>query len=273
MERPSIVTSVSPKDWSSARRSGFTLVELLAVIMIIALLAGLVTPAVMRARNSARNAATKAEIDMLHMAIMNYKNEYGSFPPCYVPSVNGSDAASRHLRRLFPRMPQTDVVGQVQSLAYLNNGTSWPAMNAMGPGAALVTWLFGYTGDTSSPVMTANFSVNNGQASITGGTPQPRKKLFDFDVRRLNNFTYAPAGKPGAGYLYIDFANYAYYTANPLSASGGSVKPEVDSTSAFFNADTFQILCAGDDETWGTDDDLSNFWKGTRKQYLDSLKQ
>ena len=59
---------------ASYRRSGFTLVELLAVIMIIALLAALVTPAVMRARNTARNAAIKAEIDLLHMAIMNYKN-------------------------------------------------------------------------------------------------------------------------------------------------------------------------------------------------------
>jgi hypothetical protein len=39
-----------------------------------------------------------------------------------------------------------------------------------------------------------------------------------------------------------------------------------------FNADTFQILCAGRDEQFGTDDDLSNFWPGTRREYLDSLK-
>ena len=84
------------------RRSGFTLVELLAVIMIIALLAGLLTPAVMRARNSARNAAIKAEIDMLHMAIMNYKNEYGSFPPC-VSGTAATDLAAKHVARLFPR--------------------------------------------------------------------------------------------------------------------------------------------------------------------------
>ena len=69
------------KDPTVARRGGFTLVELLAVIMIIALLAGLLTPAVMRSLSSARSAAVRAEIDLLHMAVMNYKNEHGSFPP------------------------------------------------------------------------------------------------------------------------------------------------------------------------------------------------
>jgi hypothetical protein len=44
-------------------------------------------------------------------------------------------------------------------------------------------------------------------------------------------------------------------------------------TNDFFNADTFQILCAGRDEIFGNDDDLSNFWPGTRKDYLDSLNQ
>ena len=38
-----------------------------------------------------------------------------------------------------------------------------------------------------------------------------------------------------------------------------------------FNPDTFQILCAGQDEEFGTDDDLSNFWPGTKRDYLDSL--
>ncbi|MEI6241604.1 MAG: prepilin-type N-terminal cleavage/methylation domain-containing protein, partial [Planctomycetia bacterium] len=56
----------------------FTLVELLVVIGIIGLLAAIITPVVMQSLTKARNAAIKAEIDMLHMAIMNYKNEYGS---------------------------------------------------------------------------------------------------------------------------------------------------------------------------------------------------
>ncbi len=62
---------------------GFTLVELLVVIVIIGMLAAIVTPAIMIAMSRAKVARIKAEIDMLHSAIMNYKNEYGSFPPSY----------------------------------------------------------------------------------------------------------------------------------------------------------------------------------------------
>ena len=105
-----------------SRPRGFTLVELLAVIMIIAMLAALVTPAVMRALASARNAAIKAEIDMLHMAIMNYKNEYGSFPPCvdteYASSSYTADGqAAKHVSRLFPRCTPANSASQLNAVS------------------------------------------------------------------------------------------------------------------------------------------------------------
>ena len=254
-------------DPTVARRGGFTLVELLAVIMIIALLAGLLTPAVMRARNSARNAAIKAEIDMLHMAIMNYKNEYGSFPPAYDTNPNAAGSATaKHLQRLFPRC--TNIVGLTGQLQ---------GAKPITPASALVSWLLGYTGDPSSPFQ----------------PPASRKKLFDFDQTRQSGATYTPAGKKGSPYIYIDAASYGlvqYDVAN-LATPGAQRMPIIPPPTAtaqdfgtvipvpasptpqpFFNPDTFQILCAGQDEDFGTDDDLSNFWKGTRKEYLDSLK-
>ncbi len=299
MERPSTVSSVSPMAPSSARRSGFTLVELLAVIMIIALLAGLVTPAVMRARNSARNAAIRAEIDMLHMAIMNYKNEYGSFPPAYDlnPNVAGSVTA-KHLQRLFPRC--TNIVG--------DSGQLRNAEQIM-PTSALASWLLGYRNDPQSPLIDpANPTV----------PATDRKKLFDFDQTRLSGSSYAPAGKKGSPYMYISSAEYlnvavptnmlglhptptstpplfvhvmpdttltngvarqipSWVSSLPDSDRNAwlftvSETPAERSFQRAFNPDTFQILCAGQDEEFGTDDDLSNFWRGTRKDYLDSLK-
>jgi prepilin-type N-terminal cleavage/methylation domain-containing protein len=261
-------------------RPGFTLVELLVVIGIIALLAALITPAVIGARTSARNAAIKAEIDMLHMAIMNYKNEYGSFPPCFAVGMPpATDPAIKHLTRLFPRMNPANSSAQFQALSLLFPGaTSTPVL----PSNAICKWLFGYTTDPSAPVL------DNAAASVRTGA-----KLFDFDQSRIGKTTanagqYWPSGKAGSPYIYFDSALYAQ---NPMAPAGpgrsltlGSstyiVQRQPDATGSFVNTaqpflnpDTFQILCAGLDEVFGTDDDLSNCWPGTRKQYLDSLKQ
>jgi prepilin-type N-terminal cleavage/methylation domain-containing protein len=244
----------------SAARPGFTLVELLAVIMIIAVLAALLTPAVMRARTAARNAAIKAEIDMLHMAMMNYKNEYGSFPPATDVAGAASGRVAKHIVRLFPRC--------LNVAAELENATAITPQNAM------VSWLLGYTDDPRSPLI--------------GGQ---RKKLYDFDQSRLTGGRYHPAGKSGSPYIYIDAASYgAFPYANGDLAQPGAQRvpmsppptgtamdfatsmPPPPNSPPFLNPDTFQILCAGLDETFGTDDDLSNCWPGTRKEYLDSLK-
>jgi len=237
---------------------GFTLVELLVVILIVALLAALVTPAVMQAQVAARNAAIKAEIDMLHMAIMNYKNEYGSFPPCAdSTSYSAGGPAAKHLARLFPRCASP-----------ADQFTGFPTLT---PQNALVAWLGGYTDDPTLP--------------ITGGA---RKKLYDFDQSRIANISYYPSGKPGSPYIYINAANYttgsgAATTILSISLTGGTYfahRVPLSATGNFntltqpaFNPDTFQILCAGRDEKFGTDDDLSNFWPGTKKDYLDSLNQ
>jgi prepilin-type N-terminal cleavage/methylation domain-containing protein len=271
-------------------RSAFTLVELLVVIGIIAILAALVTPAVMRAQATARNAAIKAEIDMLHMAIMNYKNQYGSFPPCYdanpaapLTSGNITSLAQKHLQRLFPRcLTVSGSTGQFAGSVPLT------------PANSLAAWLSGYSDDPTNPL-----------------TASPKQKLYDFDQSRLcstdnasaaallaSRLVYFPTGKPGSPYIYIvsGTAGSAYgtvaapspipvaatvylakaTTADPVALNFTTVSAErqvLATGTTFFNPDSFQILCAGRDEQFGTEDDLSNFWPGTRQDYLDSLKQ
>lgn len=270
-------------------RGGFTLVELLTAVVIIALITAVAVPVVMQALAKARNTAIKAEIDMLHMAIMNYKNEYGSFPPCVDEMYGGPDGmspedmytatgeAGKHLKRLFPRC--ADVAGQFNSassgdpsrngptdadliwLEYFRvrkwGGTKPPNKDLhLIPHTALVSWLGGYSSNPAQP--------------FTGGS---RTKLFDFEQGRISSDPaprnlYFPSGKRNAPYIYIDSAHYGVF-----DYAGGAIPgaERVVPGGAFFNPDTFQIICAGRDETYGTDDDLSNFWPGTRKEYLDSL--
>lgn len=62
------------------RLSGFTLVEILVVVSIIGLLAGLSIPAVGGAMNAARKAKVSAMANQVRIAITQFNTEYGYFP-------------------------------------------------------------------------------------------------------------------------------------------------------------------------------------------------
>ncbi|WP_197528133.1 DUF1559 domain-containing protein [Posidoniimonas polymericola] len=67
---------------SGSRSAGFTLVELLVVIAIIGVLIALLLPAVQSARESARRIQCRSSLKNLALAVLNYDNTYGGFPPC-----------------------------------------------------------------------------------------------------------------------------------------------------------------------------------------------
>ena len=93
---------------------GFTLVELLLVILILAVLIALLLPALNGALKTARNAAVGAEINQLAQALASFKARYGDYPPSRIylsedgnllPSLTGLDQRQRrrhHLRATGP---------------------------------------------------------------------------------------------------------------------------------------------------------------------------
>lgn len=65
---------------SSASRAGFTLIEILVVITVIAVLAGLVSPMVFRHVGDAKSTAARAQIELLSLALDAYRLDNDRYP-------------------------------------------------------------------------------------------------------------------------------------------------------------------------------------------------
>ena len=62
------------------KQAGFTLIELMVVVVIIAILAGLIIPRFMGETDKAKQAKAKMQIESLESALKMYKLDNGSYP-------------------------------------------------------------------------------------------------------------------------------------------------------------------------------------------------
>ena len=215
------------------KRNGFTLVEMLVVVVIIGILAGMIGGAAIMVRNRARVAALAAEIGKIEMSLNDYKEAVGEYPP------DGSDIAAvkAHLTKLAPRAVNL----------------SLPA--AIDPSTALCFWLGGMHDGTD----------------FIGFSPDPRNPFevvtrtgrigpfYEFDKRRLDKvsnylFRYRPNNNNVYSHpivyfrarLYNQYAGQWAGTSSPENYSY-TVRPFLDTTTAggFVNPKTFQILTPG----------------------------
>jgi prepilin-type N-terminal cleavage/methylation domain-containing protein/prepilin-type processing-associated H-X9-DG protein len=99
------------------RRRGFTLIELLVVVAIIAVLIGMLLPAVQRVRDAAARSQCQNNLKQIGLALQAYHDAQKQFPPGYASGVaaDGDDAGPGWgwASFLLPQLEQAPLANQI----------------------------------------------------------------------------------------------------------------------------------------------------------------
>jgi len=135
-------------------RRGFTLIELLVVIAIIAVLIGLLLPAVQKVREAANRMSCTNNLKQLGLAAHNYQSTYSKLPPGWLGPMNNLDISNPANNQnisvlvfLLPFVEQDNVYKEIQRMA---TGTFTNMLNMQVAGPAWYT-------DNRTPAQGGNF--------------------------------------------------------------------------------------------------------------------
>ena len=111
------------------RRPGFTLVELLTVVGIIALLIGILVPALARARTQAKKGTVQAELKAISDGLEMFHNDFGKYPD----STTQVKISGAWLEKQDPITTYPNFGGNPHYDSQALSGAHWLARAMVGP--------------------------------------------------------------------------------------------------------------------------------------------
>ena len=221
---------------------GFTLVEMLAVIAIIGILASMLTGALMMVNVKVKQAAIAVEIGNLSMALENYKAQYGEYPP------DGTDTAAtnRHVKKVFPRTSDTVPV-------------------TLNPSTALVFWLGGIVSD-GRPI---GFAANPTKPFDSSSSIPRKAPFYEFNPDQLSGYQFM-AKSGGAPYVYFRSKvtnNVGKYGGKSFDggAEYGKALPYKVKGGVWGSEKSYQIIHSGMDGVYSSGSNMTstNVWRSS----------
>ncbi len=201
-------------------RAGFTLLELLAVIMIVAILATVLITQLGGAEDAARTSQTRQLLQQLEAIISEYELDHGEYPSSRFTPEQGvaNDGENVGIEALV--------------VAFFSNG--WEA-----GGHEIEESAFANTDDDLST-----------------------RSLTDFGNRKLNELVDA-WGNPIAYLHRMDYGSDDRFYVT-IDETGQRVRAAVLARKdpvqgRYFKHNRFQLISAGPDGIFGSDDDITNF--------------
>jgi prepilin-type N-terminal cleavage/methylation domain-containing protein/prepilin-type processing-associated H-X9-DG protein len=191
---------------------GFTLIELLVVIAIIAVLVGLLLPAVQKVREAANRMSCQNNLHQIALAAANYESSYGHFPPGCIDSNNVvggpyvgpppfAGPYTGTLAFLLPYMEQQNVYNLIPSSLFTLNTTAGAYAYSYAPFDTTLGWTY----NNWNAANTGNtLSLNGtGVGAFIYGTAAPYVGNVPFASTNIKSYQ-CPSDGQTPTQLYVD---------------------------------------------------------------------